>query len=52
LIHYVIAHALDVVDCRFDFNPLLWKAQKRNQRHREGWSTHAKVAAVLTRLSS
>lgn len=50
LIHLVLEQAKDIVHCAFDFAPLVKAAKKRNAKHREGWSKHAAVKAILTRI--
>lgn len=50
LIHLVLERAKDVVHCSSDFGVLVKAAKKRNAKHREGWSKHPDVQAVLEAL--
>lgn len=50
LIHFVLEQAKDVVHCTTSFTRQLAAAKKRNAKHREGWSTHPDVQAVLATL--
>lgn len=50
LVHYILDAANDVVECKIDLVKAKKAAQKRNARHREGWSAHPKVQAVLAKV--
>lgn len=50
LIQVVLTETKELVHCGFEFAPLVKDARKRNAKHREGWSQHRDVTAILKKI--